>query len=468
MRFRGSRLYDAVEASVPIEAAEEHLLRTVLRFEPPPETIDLDRESITVTASLRVDRSEAGRADGRALAGSAQRANLSLELSDERGAHVAAAVTGGDGRARFEVKTAALAGPGAGELWVRFAGNALLGKAEWSQSVVRRTDVHLSLARPVEVSDPEEGVPIEVEVTGARGPVSGGVVEVRRMSPALTGTGAESAGAGDVDAAGKGRVVAVFSAGGANQVPLVLRYVSGAPWYRAGPELRVDVKVAGPSMGRALILAAVVLAAAVWVVGGWRRSPRPPAAPGIEGAKAPPSGRPGVHVLGSPADLVGWRGTVADAHDGAPVAGARLSIVAPSFEGDGVVVRAVADERGAFALETPYRSGARLVVESDEHSTHEQALPPPSVLGVALITRRRALLDRLVRWARQRGAPFDGAPEPTPGHVRRAAARANARDVEAWAGRVERRLRRRPRRASPSSASSAAPSRARGSDRARR
>ncbi len=440
LRFRGSRVYDAVDASVPVEAAQDHLLRTLLRFEPPPETIDLDRESITVTASLRVDRGEPARqlADGRlpTVAGSAQKANLTLELSDERGAHVASAVTGGDGRARFEVKTAALAGPGAGELWVRFAGNPVLGKAEWSQPVMRRADAHVALAHPLDSADPDDGVPIEVAVTTARGPVSGGVVEVRRILPPPSAS--ESVGAGTVDEQGHGQVVASFSAGGAQQVPLALRYVPAAPWYRGGPELRVEVKVAGPGVGRALLLGAVVLAAAAWVVGGWRRSPRPPAAPGIEGGDAPPSGRPGVHVLASPPDLVGWRGTVADAHDGAPVASARLSIVAPSFKGDGVVARAVADARGAFTLEAGYRSDARLIVESDEHSTHEQALPPPSVLGVALVTRRRALLERLVRWARQRGAPFDGAPEPTPGHVRRVASRASAQEIEAWASGVER------------------------------
>jgi len=56
---------------------------------------------------------------------------------------------------------------------------------------------------------------------------------------------------------------------------------------------------------------------------------------------------------------------------------------------------------------------------------------------VALINRRRTLLERLVRWARQKGAPFDGAPEPTPGHVRRVASRAAAKEIEAWASRVE-------------------------------
>ncbi len=210
-----------------------------------------------------------------------------------------------------------------------------------------------------------------------------------------------------------------------------------APWYRPGPELRVEAHLSGPGVGRQILLAAVVLAAAAWVVNGWRRSPRPPVAPGVEGSPAPPSGRAGVHVLASPSDLVGWRGTVTDAHDGSPVGGAQLSIVAPSFDGSGVVARAVADERGAFSLEVAYRSDARLVVSGVEHSTHEQALPPPSVLGVALVTRRRALLERLVRWARQKGAPFDGAPEPTPGHVRRVATRTSASEVEAWAGRVE-------------------------------
>jgi hypothetical protein len=437
LRFRGSRLYDAAEIPVAVEAAREHLLRTILRFEPPPETIDLDRDVVTVTASLRVDRSEASRSAPPTPAGSAQRASLALDLSDERGAHVAGAVTGGDGRARFEVKTTALAGPGSGELSVHFAGNGVLGKAEWSQPVVRRAEARLALAHPIEQADPEEGVPIDVQVTTARGPVSGGVVEVRRLLPSSSGLAGETVGAGTVDERGNARIVASFSAGGATHAPLSVRYVPAAPWYRPGPELRVDARLAGPGPGRALILGAVVLAAAAWVVGGWRRSPRPPVAPGIDGIKAPPSGRPGVHVLASPPDLVGWRGTVTDAHDGSAVAGARLSVVVPSFEGDGVVARAIADESGSFTLEAPHRGDARLVVESTEHSTHEQALPPHSVLGVALITRRRALLERLVRWARQRGAPFDGAPEPTPGHVRRAASRASAEEVEAWASRIE-------------------------------
>jgi hypothetical protein len=436
LRFRGSRVYDPADRDVAIEPEQETALRALVRFEPPPETIDLDRESVTVTASLRVDRADALRQGGGAAAAT-QRANLALALEDERGAHVAGAITGGDGRAHFDVKTAALAGPGEGELVARFAGNAALAKASATQPVVRRAEAHVALSHPIDRADPDEGLTLDVDVATGRGPVSGGVVEVRRTR--ADGAG-ESVGAATVDEQGHARVVAVFPAEGASLVWLGLRYVPAAPWYRAGPELRVEAKIAGPGALRQLVLAVVVVVAAAWVASGWRRAPRPRMAPGVEGSAAPPSGRAGVRVLASPGDLRGWRGKVADAHDGAPIAGARLSIVAPTFEGDGVVARATADEHGAFTLEGTYRidaSDARLVVSADTHATHEQPLPPPSVLAVALVTRRRALLERLVKWARQRGAPFDGAPEPTPGHVRRAATRAGAAEVEAWAGRVE-------------------------------
>lgn len=433
LSFRGSKLYDVATKEVPVSADQERLQRALLRFEPPPETIDLDRETVTITAALRIERNELFRSSA---AGSAQRASLPLVIEDERHARIAEATTGGDGRARFEVKTTTLAGPGAGELSVRFAGNAVLGKAEDTRPIVRRADARIALAYPIDRADPEDGVPIDVIVSTSRGPVSGGVVEVRRLTPA-GGPVAESLGAGTVDAEGRARVVAAFAAGGAAKVPLVLRYVPAAPWYRSGPELRVEVEIAGPGVLRRALLAIVVVAAAIWVASGWRRAPRPRILPGVEASTAPPSGRAGVQVVASPANITGWRGTVTDAHDGSPIAGAELAIIAPAFQGDGTIARVTTDERGAFVIEATHRSDARLVVTAKEHASFEQALPPPSVLRVALVTRRRAVLERLVRWAKQKGAPFDGTPEPTPGHVRRAAARASAVDVETWAGRIE-------------------------------
>jgi hypothetical protein len=428
MRFGATKLHDAAEAQVPLDTLEARAARTLLRFEPSLEVIDLDREAVPITASLRIERTDAP------LDASAKREGLEVVLEDERGEKVASAVTGGDGRARFDVKTAALDAPGAGELRLRFDGAPGLARSAAAMPVVRRAEVKLALSHPLDSSDPEDGAPVDVDVTSARGPVSGGVVEAMR--------GAESVGTGAVED-GKARVIVSFPVDRAGSVELSLRYVAAAPWWRAGQELRVDLPIAGPGILRQVLLALVVVIVTAWVIAPWRRAPKSRAPKDADALTAPPSGRAGVQVVASPAGQRGWKGTVMDAHEGTPVTGARLTIVVPAFEGNGVIARGEADERGAFTLSlegssTPtVPSGARLVVESATHSAYEQALPPPSVLAVALVTRRRAVLDRLVRWARRQGSPFDGPPEPTPGHVRRVATRANAREVEAWAMKIE-------------------------------
>ncbi|MEP7125891.1 MAG: carboxypeptidase regulatory-like domain-containing protein [Byssovorax sp.] len=436
VRYAGSKLHDAFETQLSVEPDQDHLLRTLVRFEPPPETVDLDKETVTITASLRIDRSDASRPGSPTPA---RREGIALTLEDEKAKPLAEAATGGDGRARFEVKTATFAGPGAGEVIARFAGKPGIAKASIAQPIVRRADVHLALMHPIERADADDGFAIDVDVTTGRGAVEGGVVEViRSLSAARSSpvTSGESVGAGEV-AHGHARVVVSFASGGASTVPILLRYVPSAPWYRAGPALQTEVNLAGPGILKEILVALVVLAAGAWVVGGWRRAPKAPVAPSDLLAPAVPPGKAGVQVLGPARNATGWSGVVSDAHEGTPIVGARLAIIAPSFQGDGVVAEVHTDEHGAFTIDAPHRSDARLVVESALHSAYEQALPPPSALGVALVTRRRALLDRLVRWARRQGAPYDGTPEPTPGHVRRVAARGSAEEIEAWARRVE-------------------------------
>jgi GNAT superfamily N-acetyltransferase len=436
VRYAGSKIHDAFETQLSVEPDQDHLLRTLVRFEPPPETIDLDKEAVTITASLRIDRNDASRPGSPPPA---RREGVALTLEDEHAQRLAEAATGGDGRARFEVKTATFGGPGAGEVVARFAGKPGIARASIAQPIVRRADVHLALTHPIERADADDGFAIDVDVSTGRGPVDGGVVEVIRSLGAgkvSTPSAGESVGAGEV-VHGHARVVVSFASGGASTVPILLRYVSSAPWYRAGPALQTEVSLAGPGILKEILVALVVLAAGAWVVGGWRRAPKAQGAPGDVVLPALPPGKAGVQVLGPPRGASGWSGVVSDAHEGTPIAHARLAIVAPSFEGDGVVAEVFTDEHGAFALEASHRSDARLVVESALHSAYEQALPPPSSLGVALVTRRRALLDRLVRWARRQGAPYDGTPEPTPGHVRRVAARGSAEEIEAWARRVE-------------------------------
>ncbi len=425
VRYDGSEAYDGGEVRATVESARGPLAAVVLRFEPAVETIDLDRETVPVSASLRIGRTDAA-------GDPPKREGLTVVLEDERGTQLAETKTGGDGRARFEVPTKSLGDPGLGELRLRFSGSDALSKATTAQPVVRQAEAKLSIPEPAKGSS-DEDVVIEVEVTSTRGPVSGGVVEAVREGG--------SVGAGAV-VAGTARVVAAIGTERAAMVPITLRYVPAAPWYRPGPELTTEIEIAGTGVWRQLAVTALVAGVAAWVVAGWRRAkPRPRREE--DGGAPPPSGRPGVLVIGRAPSAGGWRGVVVDAHEGTPVGGAQLAIVVPSFQGDGVIARAVADEHGAFSFEPTNVRDGRLVVRADLHSTHEQSLPPPSALHVALVTRRRAILDRLVRWAKNQGSPFDGSSEPTPGHVRRAAARLEVHDgerwtaVEKWAAKVE-------------------------------
>ncbi len=424
LRFDGDELHDASESAISFEPSSASVAHTVLRFEPAPDLIDLERPSISLTASLRIDRAAANRSSTTTV----RREGLVVVLEDERGERLAEGPTGGDGRVRFEVPAKAFAGPGAGELRLRFDGTTALAKAAAAQPIVRRADVGLSLSHPVDVGDPEDGVAIDVDVKTSRGAVTSGVVEAMR--------GDESVGAGAVRD-GKARVIASFSFERAGTVPLELRYVAATPFFRAGQPLDIEVAVRGPGIARQVIIALVVLAVTAWIVFSWRRSPMR-AVVQIDDDKMPiPTGRAGVDVVRAEAGQTSYRGSVLDAHDGTPIADARLSVVAPAFQGDGIMTRATSNERGEFVLDAAYRADARLIIDAPAHTKHEQALPKPGVLRITLVTRRRSLLDRLVRWAQRTGAPFDVQPEPTPGHVRRAAFRAQDEEVEVWARGVE-------------------------------
>jgi hypothetical protein len=100
-------------------------------------------------------------------------------------------------------------------------------------------------------------------------------------------------------------------------------------------------------------------------------------------------------------------------------------------------VQTSSDPSGAFRLApVDARPGDELVAEGPLHTPLRRPLPAAGELEVALVSRKRALLDRLVSWARHKGKPYDVGPEPTPGHVRRASS--DAFPVARWADAVER------------------------------
>ncbi len=418
--YPGSKLIDGAERSTEVSEAGPRRTSTRLRFENAPSVIDLERPSAVFTLTIQIDRASNEDAPR-------ERGGLAIELRDERGSVVASGQTAGDGRARIELSTSGLDGPGEGALTARFAGTAELSTSEVSTPIVRATSTRVEAPSQIE-GDPSGGLLVEVRVTTARGAAHGGVVEAMRDGVTV--------GAGAVAEDGVARASLLFTPAAAGPHAVSLRYIPSSSAYRASEPVDLLVLVPAPSTTRQFVLGLAGVALVAWIVSRWRRAPKQERSESL--LPPEPTGRSEVLVVERPAGIRGWRGVVVDAHDGQPVPNADVQILRPTFDGDNTVARCSTDDDGRFELsdiEVPRE--AKLCVDADLHARYEIPMPGPSVLRVTLVTRRRALLDRLVRWARLHGTPFDSTREPTPGHVRRAASRAGERAIESWAGRVE-------------------------------
>ena len=337
-------------------------------------------------------------------------ASLPLTLSNEAGAQLGVCVTGTTGRCRFNPAASALGPPGRGELRVGFPGNSEIGAATLAVRIERRTKVDLTLpqatASRLPAGGPEEGIGLQVEARG------------RADSAAATGSIEARVGDTIVGAApliqGKANVVVTFATPGATEVPLRIRYVSDTPWYEALPDVVVTLPVHDRSLAQQLAhqLPLLVAGAAVvaWLVlGRARLRSRREKAP--TSRRPPLQGEARVEVVGELAAGSGWKGRVVDAHEGDAIAGARVAIERPGFQGTQTLASTTADEHGAFELaHVPTDEGASLLVEAPLHASLRQSVPGSGELAIALVLRKRALLNRLVAWARRRGKPFESRP----------------------------------------------------------
>jgi len=228
---------------------------------------------------------------------------------------------------------------------------------------------------------------------------------------------------------------------------LRVRYVPDTPWFLPtdASDLVQPLRPASPWREFGLLAAGIGVVA--WLVAS-RLPLRPASVRGGPEAIAAEDRIGRVEVVSSDTSPGASGGRVVDAHEGAPIAGARLAIERPGFERSTIVVETVSDAAGAFSFgKAEIRPGDQLVAEGPWHGHLRLPMPPGGNLLVTLVARRRALLDRLVAWARRRGRPFDGTAEPTPAQIRRAA-RAMGQDalaaanvnasIQAWADAVER------------------------------
>lgn len=421
LSWRGSNLVDASDLDLAFDLSRQAL---VLRFDPTPRIVSLDTPNVGFEAAALVED------DGTTLA----KSGLALVLANEKNEELAKGTTDNSGRARFTVAATKLGPPGRGTLKVSFAGDAQTAFAVHVAEIERRVKVTLRVPaaekNELKPQVPEEGLALDVDVASTLGPVTEGAVEAR--------IGDTVVGAAPVER-GLARLTLTF-AGSGTEATVKLRYVASAPWYEPLGEPTVRVPIRGPGiLSKLPILLAGLAVMAFFLVGRVASKGNKPEPAPAKVEVAPLAGQPRLEIV-RPAvrGERGWRGTVVDAHEGTPVQAARVWVERGTFDGRTVLVSVGTDDEGVFRL--PGLEGLvgdeQMAVEAPLHARLVQPLPPPGELSIAVVLRRRAVLARLVTWARRRGRPFDVKPEPTPGHVRRAAA--DDFQTARWADAIEK------------------------------
>jgi hypothetical protein len=383
--------------------------------------IDLDRPTFEVDVTTEIEE----RVDA-----SLPRESFLLTLGDERPGGVLGQARTVSGKAHFSVPRAKLGAPGQGELRVHFDGDGTTSPADRTVSIVRRATVGIGVpaaeSGALRAGDPEDGVPVVVEARTPSGvAVTTGIVEATVDGRAVGSAPVEG---------GRAELVLHFTPDAeAKSANVELRYASDAPWYVPGSGAAVRLPIQGTGPLRRVLVLAASLGVVVWLALARRRVPTPSA---TKPERPAPTGDPGIAVLRTSKDMrLGWTGRVVDAHEGTGVAEADVRVERPSFTGVEILSRTTTDAAGRFELRCAVaRKGDRLVTAARFHRTVERPLPVSGEIEVALVRRKRAVLERLVNWAKTAGGAYRGHGEPTPALVARADPSPN---VGEWARAVE-------------------------------
>ncbi len=414
----GTTLLEGAKLDLPVDTGRQSI---TLRFDPEPRVVSLDKAQLTVQILASYQENQTTHAG----------ASLPLFLTNERGDPLGAGATNSAGVLKLNVASERLGPAGRGELRVTFNGNVDLTKSVHSAPIERQARVVLQAPDDLRIPvAPEEGISLPIAASTKGGLAPTGSVEAR--------IGDAVVGAAPLE---NGKAALVVTFGGPREetdAEVRIRYLPSAPWLIPGEDAIVRVRVKGPSPWRQAPLVVAGLAVVLWLVLG-RIKPKPLTPKSTMPPKAAILGEARVEVLRPTRDSrAGWSGRVIDAHDAVPIRGARVRIERPGFERAQVTASSFVNEAGRFELraEGGGEGFDELVVDGPLHAELRQPLPPCGELQIALVLRKRRLLERLVAWAKRRGRPYDTHPEPTPGHVRRAAG--NDFAMAKWADAVEK------------------------------
>ncbi len=386
-------------------------------FDPPLTSLSLDQP---IQELSLVARASSGREPPEA-------AELVLSIAEGGGAERELGRTPLDGLGeahRLTVVSSSFGRPGPARLIARLVGRQGNEFAIATSAVTRTITVNLKLANGGDAGV-EPGAVLQVQATTALGPAPSGIVEARSRGLSIAAAPIRNGAATLPLPAAPSSLL-----GSAIQ----LEYVGAGAGWIPGPALDVRVRPAGPAYGRYALWIVAAAIATLAVVLSWRRPARPRPAP----ASAPPRPRASVEVIEAFAAGTGYRGIVRDAHEGFGISPAVISFIGPGPNRP-VLLQVRTNSQGGFQAEdATLPAETRVEVTAPFHATLTAPLPVPGVIGLSLVSRRRALVERLVRWAERRGRPWtQPVGEPTPHHVANVAAAESEPQVERWARRVE-------------------------------
>jgi hypothetical protein len=323
----------------------------------------------------------------------------------------------------FALPPGQLEAPGPARLLARYAGSPTL-RPEEAQTVALRVIAVALQVEPV-VAD-QEGLQVEVRAITSLGPAPGGEVTVR-VDTGLVGRSLVREGTARVRVVGDP----------ATATSLTITYTHPEPWWVAPPPTQLALEPIHPNPGTRwpwLLLMAGVVLVCVRALERPQSRRRPPP------RRAPPQVSGGLIHSAPTAKAGGWAGIIIDAHEGTPIAGAIVTAKIPTLTANAQPLTAVTDSKGRYTLAAPpgtIPEGAMLNVSTPLHTEVVFNLPPPGRADVALVSRHRTLLQRLVRWAAAMGPPWHHESEPTPAQIADVARRRGDGATERWAQAIE-------------------------------